>query len=168
MTPYNPTVSCINSNIFQDFHYCIHKNLLGFKFSIALGECSWNLFFWTEKPISRLQAAPTLEQTFVKPVNVGRKPGNQLRMRQQSEPSVMFDRIMSAPTTSPTLVASVANLSPSPSILTPASTETTTISLSSLVTSTLASAKQQPIHSFWRSLSGPGNYFWTSFEEWVT
>ena len=80
-------------------------------------------------------------------MNAGRKPGNQLRMRQQSEPSVIFDRIMSAPT-SPTLVAPVANLSPSPSILTPASTETTTISLSSLVTSTLASAKQQPIHSF--------------------
>ena len=57
-------------------------------------------------------AAPTLEQKFLKPVNAGRKPGNQLRMRQQSEPSVMFDRIMSAPTTSPTLVAPVANLSP--------------------------------------------------------
>ena len=65
-------------------------------------------------------AAPTPEQTFVKPVNAGRKPGYQLRMRQQSEPSVIFDRIMSAPTISPTLVAPVANLSPSPSILAPA------------------------------------------------
>ena len=62
-------------------------------------------------------------------------------MRQQSEPSVTFDRIMSAPTTSPTLVAPVANLSPSPSILAPASTETSTISLSSPVTYTLASSQ---------------------------
>ena len=61
-------------------------------------------------------AAPTLEQTFVKPVNAGWKSGHQLRMRQQSEPSVIFDCIMSAPTTSPTLVALVVNLSPSPSI----------------------------------------------------
>ena len=62
-------------------------------------------------------------------------------MRQQSEPSVTFDRIMSAPTTSPTLVAPVANLSPSPSILAPASTETSTISLSSPVTYTYASSQ---------------------------
>ena len=68
-------------------------------------------------------AEPTLEQTFVKPVNAGQKPGYQLRMRQQSEPSVMFGRIMSTPTTLPTLVAPVANLSLSPSILVPASTE---------------------------------------------
>ena len=86
-------------------------------------------------------AAPTLEQTFVKPVNAGRTPGHQLRMRQQSEPSVIFDRIMSAPTTSPTLVASVANLSPSPSILASASTETATISLIPPITSTFASSQ---------------------------
>ena len=85
--------------------------------------------------------APTLEQTFVKPVNAGRTPGHQLRMRQQSEPSVIFDRIMSAPTTSPTLVTPVAILSPSPSILAPASIETATISLTSPVTSTLASSQ---------------------------
>ena len=86
-------------------------------------------------------AAPTLEQTFVKPVNARWKPGHQLRIRQQSEPSVIFDHIMSAPTTSPKLVAPVANLSRCPSILTHASTETATISLSSPVTFTLASSQ---------------------------
>ena len=74
-------------------------------------------------------------------MNAGRKPGHQLRMRQQSEPSVIFDRIMSALTASPTLVAPVADLSPSSSILAPASTETATISRSSPVTSTLASSQ---------------------------
>ena len=74
-------------------------------------------------------------------MNAGRKPGHQLRMRQQSEPSVTFDRIMSAPTTSPTLVAPVANLPPSQSTLAPPSTETATISLSSPVTSTLPSSQ---------------------------
>ena len=48
---------------------------------------------------------------------------------------------MAAPTTSPTLVAPVANLFPSSSILAPASTETATISLSSPVTYTLASSQ---------------------------
>ena len=62
-------------------------------------------------------------------------------MQQQSEPRVIFDRIMSAPTTSPTLVAPVANLSPSPSMLVPASTETATVSLISPVTSSLASSQ---------------------------
>ena len=71
-----------------------------------------NWHSWRERHINNFRAAaPTLEQTFVKPVNAGRTPGHQLRMRQQSEPSVIFDRIMSAPTTSPTLVAPVANLS---------------------------------------------------------
>ena len=74
-------------------------------------------------------------------MNAGQKSGHQLRMRQQNEPSVIFDRIMSAPTTSPTLVAPVANLSSSPSILVPASIETATISLSSPVTFTLASCQ---------------------------
>ena len=93
-----------------------------------------------ERHINNFRAA-TLEQIFEKPVNVGRKPGHQLKMRQQSEPSAIFDRIMSAPAKSPTLVAPVADLSPSPSILAPASTETATISLSSPVTSTLASSQ---------------------------
>ena len=86
-------------------------------------------------------AAPTLELTFVRPVNDGRKPDHQLKMRRQSEPSAIFDRIMSAPAKSPTLVTPVADLSPSPSILVPASTETATISLSSPVTSTLATSQ---------------------------
>ena len=64
-----------------------------------------------ERHINNFRAA-TLEQIFEKPVNVGRKPGHQLKMRQQSEPSAIFDCILSAPTTSPTLVAPVANLSP--------------------------------------------------------
>ena len=68
-------------------------------------------------------------------MNAGRKPGHQLRMWQQSEPSGIFDRIMSAPITSPTLVAPVANLSPSPSVWLPASTETMSVSLISPVTS---------------------------------
>ena len=106
-------------------------------------------------------AAPTLEQTFVKPVNAGRTPGHQLRMRQQSEPSIIFDRIMSAPTTSPTLVAPVANLSPSPSILVSASVETTTISLTSPVTSTLASsqASSSQCISFEDPRQGPETIF---------
>ena len=62
-------------------------------------------------------------------------------MRQQSEPSAVFDRIMSALTTPLILVAPVANLSAFPSILVPASIETATISLSSPVTSTLASSQ---------------------------
>ena len=42
---------------------------------------------WREQHINSFRdAAPTLEQTFVKPVNAGRKPDHQLRMRQQSEP----------------------------------------------------------------------------------
>ena len=64
-------------------------------------------------------AAQTLEQMFVKPVNARRKPRHQLRMRQENEPSVP----------------------PSASILVLASTETATISLSSPVTSTLASSQ---------------------------
>ena len=48
---------------------------------------------------------------------------------------------MSAPTTSPALVAPVTNLSPSLFILVPASFVTATISLSSPVTSTLASSQ---------------------------
>ena len=48
---------------------------------------------------------------------------------------------MSAPITSPTLAAPVANIFPSPAILALASTETATISLSSPVTSTLASSQ---------------------------
>ena len=74
-------------------------------------------------------------------MNAGWKSGHQLRMRQQSEPSAVFDRIMSALTTPLILVAPVANLSAFPSILVPASTETATISLSSPVTSTLASSQ---------------------------
>ena len=105
-----------------------------------------NMTSWTperrERHINDFRAAvPTLAQTFVKPVNAGRKPGHQLRMQQQSEPSVIFDRIMLAPTTSPILVTPVANQPPSPSILVPASTETATVSLSSPVTSTLASSQ---------------------------
>lgn len=58
-------------------------------------------------------AAPALGQTFVKPVNAGRKPGHQLRMQAQSEPQgVIFDCINAAPTRSATLTASVANISP--------------------------------------------------------
>ena len=101
-------------------------------------------YSWTperrERHINDFRAA-TLKQTFVKPVNAGWKPGHQLIMWQQSEPSVIFDRIMSASTTSPTLVAPVANLSPSPSILASASTETATISLSPPITSTFASSQ---------------------------
>ena len=42
---------------------------------------------WREQHINNFRdAPPTLEQTFVKPVNAGRKPDHQLRMRQQSEP----------------------------------------------------------------------------------
>ena len=60
---------------------------------------------------------------------------------------------MSALTTSPTLVAPVANLSPSPSILVSALTETATISISSPVTSTLASSQASSSHSI--SLEDP-------------
>ena len=42
--------------------------------------------------------ATTLEQTFA-----GWKPGHQLRMQSQSEPSVVVNQIASAPRTSPTL-----------------------------------------------------------------
>ena len=35
-------------------------------------------------------AVSSVEQMFVKPVNAGQKPGHQLRMWQQSEPSVIF------------------------------------------------------------------------------
>ena len=49
---------------------------------------------------------------FVKLVNAGRKLGHQLRMWQQSEPSVIFDRIISAWIASPALVAPAANLPP--------------------------------------------------------
>ena len=74
-------------------------------------------------------------------MNAGWKSGHQLRMRQQSEPSAVFDRIMSALTTPLILVAPVANLSAFPSIQAPASTESATIGLSSPVTSTLASSQ---------------------------
>ena len=56
--------------------------------------------------------APKFEQTFVKIVNVVQKPGHLLRMQQQNEPSVIFDCIMSASTTSSTLVAPVASICP--------------------------------------------------------
>ena len=79
----------------------------------------------------------TLTNVCIMPVNAGRKPGHQMRMRPQSKPSVVFDRIRSAPTISPTLVASVPSLSSSPPISVPAST----VSLSSPVTSTLASSQ---------------------------
>ena len=79
-------------------------------------------------------------------MNAGWKPGYQMRMRQQSGPSVIFDRIMSALATSPTLVAPVADLPPSLSILVPALTETATISLSSPLTSTLSSSQASSSH----------------------
>ena len=83
-------------------------------------------------------ATPTLEQMFVKLVNAGRKLGHQLRMRQQSEPSVIFDRIISAWIASPALVAPAANLPPpSPSILVSGSTEAVTVILHSPVTTPL-------------------------------
>lgn len=59
-------------------------------------------------------AAPALREMFVKPVKAGRKPGHQLRMQTQNEPQrVIFDCITAAPTTSATLMATIANISPS-------------------------------------------------------
>ena len=97
-------------------------------------------------------AAPPLEQTFVKPVNAGRKPGHQLRMRPQNDLSVIFDRIRSAPTKSPTLMASLVSPS-SPSVSIPASSKTATVSLNSQVISTLASS--QVNSSQWISFEDP-------------
>ena len=85
-------------------------------------------------------AAPTLEETFLKPVNAGRRPIHQLRMQQQSEQSVIFDCVISGPTLL-TLVAPVANLTPSWSVLVPGSAETATVNLNSPVTSTLSSSQ---------------------------
>ena len=73
---------------------------------------------------------------FVKFVNAGRKPGHELRIRQQSEASVIFDRIISASIASPALVAPAANLPLSPSILVFGSTETLTVILHSPVIAT--------------------------------
>ena len=62
-------------------------------------------------------------------------------MQQQSEQSVIFDCVISGPTTLPTLVAPVANLSPSRSVLVPGSAETATVNLNSPVTFTLSSSQ---------------------------
>ena len=104
----------------------------------------WNS--WTPERRERQKidfraAAPTLEETFIKPVNAGWRPSHQLRMQQQSEQSVIFDCVISGPTTLPTLVAPVANLSPSRSVLVPGSAETATVNLNSPVTFTLSSSQ---------------------------
>ena len=115
-------------------------------------------------------AAPALGQTFVKPVNAGRKPGHQLRMQTQNEPQrVIFDCITAAPTTSATLMATIANISPSHLFQ----------SLHHQKLQLSPSAHQWPPHLyhskpaainvyiFWRSLTGVRNHLRTSFEEWL-
>ena len=66
------------------------------------------------------------------------KTFHQQRMQPQSELSSSFDSNISAPTTSPTFVASAANACSSQSFSKLASTEATNASLSSPVTSPLA------------------------------
>ena len=81
-------------------------------------------------------------------------------MRQQSELNVIFDCLMSAPITSPNLLATIANLSPSQSILVPASTETVTVSLSSPVTSHLHQSQHQPTVYILKILVRAGKPSW--------
>ena len=67
---------------------------------------------------------------------------------------------MSAPITSPNLLATVANLSPSQSTLEPASTETVTVSLSSPITSHLHQSQQQPTVYILKILVRAGKPSW--------
>ena len=96
------------------------------------------------------------KQQFEKPVNAGWKPTS--KECDQSEPSVIFDRIVSAPTTSTTLVA--------PSSFHCMHQLKLQLQLNSPVTSTLAHLKPTTVHEhLLKILTRTGKHLRTSFKE---
>ena len=85
-------------------------------------------------------AKPSIEETFHKPANAGRKPGHKDRIRITSPPSIIVDR--HTPTTMPSLVSSSAppmlasaSAQPQPVLSTPSVTSTRSHSSSTVTTS---------------------------------